>query len=278
MNSTTGQTQIVSMTEKKIKDYFNREIPAGSKVYARGSYNPATRIVQWLYSSSTPGSVTARYSYDRVLNFNVNTGAFYPWSYDTSGVKVHGILCVLGSGSDYVEEAVTDSLGAIVTDSGGDTVTTTVVVEDVYANTIKFFVSHNTDDVTWAEEQDTSYKDWKAHTADGYNYSSYLVSGYKVRGDAMRKWQPLYIRVYCDNSDPSTFTIRSVWDYATSSGTLRWSTPQTVTMYVDDYDYMSRRLKLRGHGLSMQLRFDSVDGEPFDIIGWSTIDTTNAAP
>ena len=278
MNSTTGQTQIVSMTEKKIKDFFNSDIPAGSKVYARGCYNPATRIVQWLYSSVNPGTVTARYSYDRILNFNVNTGAFYPWSFDDSGVKVHGLLCVLGSGSESVEEVVTDSSGVTVTDSGGNNVTVDVTVEDVHANTIKYFVSHNTDDVTWAEEQDREYKDWRSHTTDGYNYTSSFISGYKVRGDAMRKWQPLYIRIYCDNEYPSQFTIRSCWDYATTAGTLRWSTPQTVSMYTDDYDYMSRRLKLRGHGLSMQIKVDSIDGEPFDIIGWSTIDTTNAAP
>ena len=38
---------------------------------------------------------------------------------------------------------------------------------------------------------------------------------------------------------------------------------------------IARRHTIRGRGLVLQLQFTSVDGQPFDIMGWSAYETVN---
>lgn len=85
------------LTDESIKTFF-RDIPEESKKYAKGAYNHATRIIQWVYSSVAPTTVDERYQYDKILNLNVQTGGFYPWGVATSEfVDIKGIVAVEGT-------------------------------------------------------------------------------------------------------------------------------------------------------------------------------------
>ncbi len=128
----------------------------------------------------------------------------------------------------------------------------------------------------WSEFSNGDFIDWPEVTV-GFNYESYFTSGYKVRGEAMRKFQSNYMQLYSRNSNPSTYDVHGKWDYSNSGNTGRWSSVQRVTQEDTNYAYRNKRLKMRGHGKALQFKVSSVDNEPFNIIGWSILETTNAS-
>lgn len=130
----------------------------------------------------------------------------------------------------------------------------------------------------FAEYTNDNYLDWEDIT-DGEDYNSYFITGYKLRGEGIRKWQSNYIQLYCNTTDvSSTFDVFAKWDYSNSGDTGRWSSVQRVALTNSAYDYGTKRLKIRGHGKAMQYKVSSITGEPFDIVGWASWDSTNERP
>jgi hypothetical protein len=275
-----GNVGVTSISEKKIKDFYNNEIPASAKSYAKGFFNSLDKVVHWAYRSTDASTVDARYSFDRVLALNTISGAFYPWSVSTSPVTVNGLIAVQGLGADTTIENVVDSLGANVTTLSGENVQTSTVEPEALASVFKYLVSIDnggTNEFTFAEVFSTTYKDWVAWTGDGINYTSYATSGYRVRGDAQRRFQSNYIMVFADIDDPGTFDVQGIWDYATSGTTGDFTSKQRCTFTSTSRRYNYRKLKIRGMGLSVQFKFSSVTGEPFNITGWSVFESSNAS-
>jgi hypothetical protein len=111
-----------------------------------------------------------------------------------------------------------------------------------------------------------------------YNFDSHFVTAYKIRGDAIRKFQSNWVQIWCKNDIFSDFNFRGIVDYANVSTSKRWGSQQRVTMSDNTLDYATRRLRLRGHGKVLQFRVDSIQGKPFNIAGWATLDTANPLP
>lgn len=244
--------QVASLSDDKIASFYE-EIPERSKLYATGSYNPSTFQILWTYRSEVETGIPDRYDFDRVLIFDTRLQAFYPWDISTSSTYPHvnGVIVVSGI-TDY------DDISPIT----------------------KFIVSTTSWDsrFSFAEERDTDYVDWASHDT-GLDYDAYFITGYKLKGGGMRKFQTNYINIFTDNTDEGSFTFQTRWDYAIAGSTGRWSTAQYVNMDSSEvYSTRVRRLKLRGHGLACQYKVTSVDGEPFDISGWATQDSVNSRP
>lgn len=277
-NQTLQTVEVISMSEKKIKKLF-KDIPAESKKYAKGYFNSLTKTVLWLYRSSAPLTVTAQYEFDRALVFNANTGAFYQYSFDNGNVRLNGVIAAEGIGSSDITVPVTDNLGNVVTDNLGAPVTARGETAVTLASVFKFVVSYPFSgqyNLTFAEEYSNDYRDWKSYDGVGVDYSSYVIGGYKVHGDAQRKFQGNYIYVYCDNTTNNQVDIQGLWDFASTGNTGRWSSKQRVTTVAGDYRYKKKRLSIRGQGLALQIRFSSVSGQPFNVVGWSLWETGNA--
>jgi hypothetical protein len=132
-----------------------------------------------------------------------------------------------------------------------------------------------TSNMSFAQFDNEDYIDWPGVTA-GIDYTSYFTTGYKVRGEAIRKFQSNYLQLYTNNFRASTFDVHSKWDYSNTGNTGRWSSTQRVAMESSSYDYKTKRLKMRGHGKALQFKVASVDQEPFNIIGFSVYETANA--
>jgi hypothetical protein len=268
----TNNLSVQSLTDDTIKEFFY-DIPLEGREMARGVYDSLNKKIQWVYRSTASNSFTNKYKFDRVLNLNLLTQAFYPWSIDTTDVNIHGIVSVTGAGGALTQVNVED--GAVVVEDGGVQV---VIFESQNSSVdavTKFFVSYTSGSVqtTFAEEYRDSYLDWESFDT-GLNYESYFVTGYKIRGEAIRKHQANYVRLYTDNDVPSSFTIKGIWDYALDGTRGRFSEVQGLDQSVvisDDTSYAikTKRVKIRGHGLVLQLMISSVEGEPFDVVGWS---------
>jgi hypothetical protein len=134
-----------------------------------------------------------------------------------------------------------------------------------------------TSGMAFAEFTNGDFLDW-VHSTGGIDYTSYFVSGYKLRGEGIRKFQSNYMQIFMRNEQPSQFDLNGRWDYANTGNTGRWSTTQRVTMDNPDYSYRTRRLKIRGHGKALQFKLNSVTQQPFNLIGWSLFETVNQVP
>ena len=271
-----GSVNITSLSKDTIQSFFEA-IPSSSIPYIQGSYNAKERLVYWLYKSTEGVSTDDKYEYDRCLVFNTETGAFYPWKLNTDNdIKVIGLAVSTGFSTELNEVNVV--VGAdVVQDSNPTNVTEDQTTDVSVSSTTKFLCENASDQITWAEQYDTDYLDWTTAKGTGKNYSSYFITGFKLRGEGLRKQQTGYIRVHSRVESDSSVKVQGVWDYYTSDG-ARWSTEQQGYKSVTNGSYSERRLKVRGHGLALQLRFASEQGKPFNVIGWSSLDFAENSP
>lgn len=260
-------------------DSFYAEIPLTSKKFARGIYHTTDKHIRWIYRSESTDQLTQQYEFDRVLNFNVLTKAFYPWSVSDSDVKINAILTSDLAAGTVNTELVTDS-AVTVTDGGQD-----VFVFESSGLELspfdKYLVSYadaGSYEFTFAEKINADYVDWFSYDDTGVPFESYFVTGYKIKGQGLNKFQNNWIRVYSRLDTPVSYYFQGVWDFAATGNTGRWSSNQLVEHTDTNYSTASKRLKVRGHGLALQLKVTSAEGEPFDIVGWSAMQSGNQVP
>ncbi len=271
---------IKSLTDSKIQDFF-LAIPLNSRRNAKGVYNSVNGKIQWLYKSEDTDQISDRYIYDRVLNFNTLTGAFFPWTISNSTVKVHSILVSDSVVGEITVDTVVDGADTVV--DGANTVIAFTTPGNTSDPIFKFLVSYldgSSYKFTFAETNDlTRYRDWYTYDTTGVDFTSYFITGYKIRGEGIRKFQNNWLKVFSRLTEAVSYTVRGLWDYATTNtGTGRWSSAQTVVHSDLSYSTATRRLKIRGHGLVLQFKVESTSGIPFNIIGWSTLESANQIP
>ncbi len=247
-----GGLQVEPLTVGTILTLYN-SIPRSAKSYVRGVYHPIDYTIQWIYKSSDYTSVTNRYDFDRILNFNTFSRAFFPYSLQsvTGKPHVHGINYVAGPGGSTSPDPVFKYLTAASNGAG----------------------SYN---FTFSEERDGNYVDFVSFDSVGVNYVSSFTTGYRLAGKALLKFQPVYVYVYSDSTEPTSYKIQGIWDYASTGDSGRWSTAQLTNNWAPNYTYLMRKHKIRGHGLALQFKITSSDGQPFNIIGWASWEMMNA--
>jgi len=272
---------VKSMTYDTIKTFYDG-IPVVSKRYARGFFDKTDGHIRWLYKSEAASQLEEIYEYDRVLNFNIRTNAFYPWTISDSDVKVNAILSSeLVTRPVDVNNVAKNNLTDLVIDSLGNQVITYSASGSNDQQFDKYLVSYPSGGsykFTFANRTDGTYKDWESYDDFGVNYNSYLRSGTKMSGQALEKFQTNYINIYSRLDTPVKYNFQGMWDFANTGNTGRWSSSQQVTHTDTNYDNATRRLKVRGHGKALQFKLSSVLDEPFDIIGWSSLQSINAVP
>lgn len=238
------------ITDKTIKTWYGN-LPASSKANAKGCYNPLNKTILWLYRNTASTTTDNAYEYDRILCLNTLTGAFYPLS--------------IGTGSGYPTVN-----GVIVTQYVG-----------AVASTTKFVTTKNTSGttftVTFSEERDANYVDWETPNV-GLDFSSYFTTGFKVPGEGLRQQFGNYINVFCNTAANASLKLRAKWDFSNSANSGEWSNEQEVYVSALHRDTLRRRIKLRGRGIACQLSFRSTAGKPFNLIGWSMMETVNQGP
>lgn len=249
LSTNQGSLQVKSLTHDSIASFY-QSIPLICRKYIRGAYDPLSQIVKWIFRDIEYSNVTDRYSFNRVLSYNFITNAFYPWSLSSlSFPVVNGINFVLGYGDSTTPQSSFKFL------------TSRVIGPDLYH-------------FTFSDESDEDYVDWAASSS--VDYDSYFVTGYKLKGQGQRKFQPNYVHIFSNNEVPTSYQIQGIWDYATSEVSGRYSSTQVININKYNYDKAFRRIKIRGHGKVLQFKVSSVTGKPFGIQGWSVYETINA--
>jgi hypothetical protein len=274
-----GKVAVNSVTKQTIEHRFYEDIPVRSKYYAKGYYDHMSKTVQWLYRSTEGSSINDYFTYDRVLCFNGVTGAFYPWTItvDSDCPSIHGVIAVEGQQQDLVETDVVDNLGNVVTIVSGDV----TVEESLFSISAgEFYYLSTIPDVgmdyhmSFAQTNNLGYMDWPAHCDTMYD--SYLITGYQLKGEAVKKYQTNYVYVFMKDETDSSLYMQAIRNYADNSSSGKYSSEQQCYRQRLYYDTQIARLKMRGTGLSGQFRFRSDTNKPFTLIGFSLVESSNA--
>lgn len=240
MVTQTGSLAVEPLTVGTILTYYNN-IPLASKKYARGDYDPINYIIEWAYRSTQESSVTDRYQMDTILVYNTYNKAFYPYNIST------------GSSTQYIHGVNYVSYPYI------STVTPDPTLKYHCSDLVSSVYNHG-----FAEEYDTSYLDWASA-----NYTSSFTTGYKLHGQGMKRFQLPYVYVFSRNDGYAAYYIQSCWDYAITPEESKWSTAQFTEINDSNSSMIIRRHRLRGSGRAVQLQFSSLQGQPFDLMGWA---------
>lgn len=278
-----GGFDVNSLTDSTIKQFFN-DIPVGSKRLARGAYNSLNKTVRWMYKTTTSSDPTLDYQFDGELSYNLLTQAFYPWTFtSTNPVQIQDIFVVKGTGGVQAQlNVLRDNGDTVQNDALADVIIFSLqstIIEPEYKYTCSYAIAGPSYNFTFGSEVPERRKDWFSYDSVGVNYSSYFITGYKVHADASKYFQSNYVWVFLEQEDTSSCLMRGIWDWTTSASTHRWSSQQQIyKTSLANSTFNHKRLKVRGKGKSLQLRFDSVDDLPFTIVGWSIFETANAGP
>lgn len=243
---------VVSLTDATIRSFI-LDIPDLNRKYVKGTYDIVENILYWVYNSSADLDEEDYYTYDRIMVHNGITKAFYPWTVPstTETPTIRGIQYVYdGSRAD--------------------------------SPVVKYLILTNDNKITFAEERSETYKDWtnfhNAYTnAAANDYTSYLITGYRLDGQGNKLFQSNYVNVFMEQTNNASCYLQGLFDFTNSPNTGKWSTSQQVYrsgLLNRNVNYS--RIKVRGKGRSLQLRFSSDSGKPFVLLGWTIWVTGNS--
>lgn len=269
--------RVVSISDNKIRNFYVDEILPLSKTQAVGAYNPEDRTIAWLYRSTESDSPETTTQFDRVLVYNILTQAFYIWEIPVDEVRVHSIgLFKKSSEGITTLNVIVDNLDDVKLDNG-DNVISFLFASNVSLPVFKYLVSYNdgSDKFTFAETNNENMLDWFQYDNTGTNYTSTFTTGYKLHTEAQKFYQINYVHLFFDRLTPDdSLFMQGVFEYTTSGSSGKWSSMQQL--YSPNASVRYRKLKVRGKGKAIQLRFVSDANKPFSLIGWGLFETANA--
>lgn len=253
----TGQEQVQNISENTIQTLL-KEIPDDNIMFVKGAYNNINKTIHWVYKSTSSAVTSENYSFDRVLVLNLLSQSFSPQFISSQTPKVAGLIFTSNSNKDPI-------------------------IDEEGASLVKFLTIGNfgvdeATSFTISQFNRSTYLDWDLFSGSGIDYSSYFVTGYRVRGELLRKFQSNYVMVITRQENNAGCLIQGVWDYSNSPLTGVFTTSQQVFKSNTERDYSRRKLKIRGNGYSLQFKFRSQTGKPFTLIGWSVSESAGNVP
>lgn len=263
-----------NLTISSIQTYWN-SIDANSLFTVQGVFDKADKKIFWMYNNDTNPIV--RYKYNKFLILDETLGAFYPW--EVSDVNSTTSPHIVGA-TFFDKKSSNYQSGDVVLDNG-DNVTqgdlNNQVVSTVFAQALPFQVKFLTlstfsTRLTWSSFYSESYQDWARSP-----YFSYLETGYIFMGDMTLKKNAPYIITYAkdDDDQESALNLTGYWDFREGQSSAAQQIYRRVAK-PEDTDIITTRLKIRGRGRSLRLRFTgSTEDKPFHLIGWSIIGGVN---
>ena len=269
-----GNLDAKSLSDSAIRTFF-LEIPTRNKLFAKAAYDASRKEIKWVYRTASSSDQTTDFCYDSVLTLNLLTGAFSKWSVDIDTVCLRGIFALSTQGGPQTFNQVESNGGAdTVLDDNSDNVVVSSLSSTVVAPVFKYLVSEGTN-VTFAEANNDSYRDWYEVDNAGVDFDSTFTTGYRVDAQAIAYFQSNYVFVYMKEETDASCFMQGKFDWTTAASEGKWSTAQQIYGTKTNRALRHRRLKVRGKGKAMQLHFYSETGKPFTIVGWAIWETAN---
>jgi len=295
-DSVSGQGQETNISLTTIQTFWD-QIDTSVKRKVTAVYDNINKKIYWAYPNVNE-TVDAKLNNFLILDLALQ--AFVPWSVPDQASStdcVVGLAFYSGFGADTLELDVTSNGGLddVVTSAGDDVVSSQISGFATGDPSIVLLVRDGaTNKMTMASFSSTSFLDW-----GDTNYSSFAVTGYDFVGDLLTKKNAPYIAVYSRLTEegftgnetdgyepirPSSLLVSAAWDFKDtfSSTQQAYRLKQPVVVNPSDLsnfsypeDVITTRLKIRGHGRSMRIKYESEQGKDFILLGWGMIQGRN---
>jgi len=292
----SGQGQEQNLTLPTVQTFWDA-IDADAKLKVTAVYDAINKRIYWGYPDASE-SVASKLN--NFLILDVPLQAFFPWKIadQTSNTDcVVGLAFYSGYGASEVALDVTSNSGAddVVTSNGNDVVSTQISNTNTGDPAIVLICREGSNNkITFGAFTGITFLDWT-----NTNYSSFAETGYDFIGDLVTKKNAPFIVTYCRVTEtgftgnendgyeavrPSGLKVSAAWDFAESFGTSQQVYRLKYPVFpnnsnLNDFNYpddvITSRVKIRGHGRSMRVKYESEQGKDFLLLGWGMIQGRN---
>lgn len=274
---------------------FWDEIGSNARSLVQATYDRLNKKIYWAYPNAAEPNAN---KLNNLLILDIPLGAFYPWKVSDEASSTDYIMALVvysGYGSDELVLDVVLPTGDDVV-QGSDDIVSTQLSDFATGDpaTVLLIRDGATGKLTMGTFSGKSFLDWGTT-----NYLSFAEAGYDFISDVVRQKNSPYIVTYMRVTEegweatvsgyepirPSSLLVSSYWDFSTTASSVSQQayrykqTPIVNPGDLTDFGYpdtvISSRLKLRGRGRSVRLRFESEQGKDFLLLGYGVINAVN---
>ncbi len=296
--------------QQTIFKYYQR-IPRASRIAASSCYDPISKKAFWFWLSDGDEAKANTYQnlYNKALIFDTRTNAFTVYSFDAQDSNpLFGVAAAFARQTPTrptIYEPVYDSTFETVLDSNDDVVygpdgSLAVSANELTASLKLVLVSSVDEGLRIAEFASLSFVDFDGFAGvESSESTAFIVTGDETLGDLQRFKQATYVHSFFLRTETGFYpdqtpkrasgcTLRARWDWTNSAIANRWSDSQNAYRYRKPYappsfedtfdtgeEILYTRLKARGKGRALSLKYESVAGKDFRLLGYSIPYTVN---
>lgn len=286
-----GAASEQNLSISTIQTFWNR-LDSNARETVKASYDRVNKKILWLYKDNNEQVVN---KYNNVLILDVTLQAFYPWRFEDPDLLdnyVTGFSFYSGLGAAEVTLNVITNEGNTVV-VGSDTVVVDLITPLSNSSISTVFLVRDTsrNKLTMAIVRGTGFLDWNST-----NYVSFAITGYDFTDSLVVKKTAPYIVFYLRETETgwtingdtsispigeSSMYVTCYWDFKK----LPSSIPQqaykrqqpiiadesNLNSFGSPASVITSRLKVRGRGRSLSLKFESEEGKDFIYLGHGLI-------
>lgn len=274
---------------------FWDNIGSNARSLVQATYDRLNKKIYWAYPNANETNAN---KLNNFLILDIPLGAFYPWKVSdeaSSTDYIMGLAVYSGYGSD---ELVLD----VVLPNGDDVIQD---ADDVVSTQFSDFATGDPSVVLLIRDGATGKLTMGTFSGDDFldwgttNYSSYAEAGYDFISDLVRQKNSPYIVTYMRVTEegwsatlsgyepirPSSLLVSAYWDFSNTPSSASQQAyrykqtpvvnPNDLTQFGYPDTVITSRLKIRGRGRSVRLRFESEQGKDFVLLGYGVINAVN---
>jgi len=252
-----------------------------------GFYDRVKKVVRWMYQN-----------YERELIYDIKLQAYYKNTYPKRWIRGYVDVPEYSITLDYQEIQVGDQ-GVFVDNYE---IIYGFQARGTISSGVKYITVNSIDKIlTFSQFDNGDFTDWY-----GYNYDSYLITGFNTSGDIVSKKTNPYIMFYLTRTEDgfkyneegglvptseSSCWVQTMWDWSASGSSGKWGAPFQAYRYLrpyipsgidDKFNYGENVLvtknKILGRGRSLAMKIASEDGKDLQLLGWANVQTGTEVP
>ena len=295
-----GRFKAVSLSLTTIQSLY-LDIPELGKDHCKGYYDEKENRVRWLYNNNNDTNYnTNNYinKYNKELIYDLTLQAWYTNTFaelETNSPYIADYIQIPGYVIAEQDTNVLVNTNEVIVTSTDEVI---ITIDTPLNRSSQFsYLTIKGTQFTVSKFASLQFKDWYTADGTGANYLSYLVTGYELYNDIMRRKQAPYIFFYFNRTEDgyiedganlllknqSSCLVQAQWNWANSVNSGKWGTQfqayKLLRNYIpsgpaDPFDYGDKVIvtknKIRGSGKTLSLKIESETGKDMVLLGWAT--------